>query len=358
MASRFAWIALGLAGIAACSGHAATPAGASSSGVGGAGDGGAGEGGGTGGSSAGGGGAGPTSSAGVGGESDAGAADASDGGNFDCQVLGVPGHCMDAAACNAMANHASTAGLCPGASSVECCTPFGKALCDETVMPHADPNAGNLTEAPGQGGCPAGMLRITTFCVDKYEATLVRGDDGTAWSPYYNPGTVPMLAVSVAGAVPQGYIDGIQAGEACMNAGKRLCTDTEWLRACQGPGDTTYPYGNTKELGVCNDHRKEHPAIEYFGTSASWIWSEIDNACINQIPESVDLTGAQAGCVTAEGAFDMMGNLHEWTADPAGTFRGGYYVDTVINGPGCLYATTAHNTLHWDYSTGFRCCAD
>jgi formylglycine-generating enzyme required for sulfatase activity len=62
--------------------------------------------------------------------------------------------------------------------------------------------------------------------------------------------------------------------------------------------------------------------------------------------------------VTAEGAFDMMGNLHEWTADPAGTFRGGYYVDTERNGPGCLYVTTAHNSAHWDYSTGFRCCAD
>ena len=32
--------------------------------------------------------------------------------------------------------------------------------------------------------------------------------------------------------------------------------------------------------------------------------------------------------------------------------------DTEKNGPGCLYATTAHNTQHWDYSTGFRCCAD
>ena len=54
----------------------------------------------------------------------------------------------------------------------------------------------------------------------------------------------------------------------------------------------------------------------------------------------------------------MMGNVHEWTADPAGTFRGGYYVDTVENGNGCLYATTAHDTSYSDYSTGFRCCAD
>ena len=73
---------------------------------------------------------------------------------------------------------------------------------------------------------------------------------------------------------------------------------------------------------------------------------------------SLDLTGENDGCVTPEGVFDLMGNLHEWTADPAGTFRGGFYVDTVRNGPGCLYRTTAHNTEHWDYSTGFRCCAD
>ena len=32
--------------------------------------------------------------------------------------------------------------------------------------------------------------------------------------------------------------------------------------------------------------------------------------------------------------------------------------DTVKNGNGCLYRTTAHSYSHWDYSTGFRCCAD
>ena len=53
----------------------------------------------------------------------------------------------------------------------------------------------------------------------------------------------------------------------------------------------------------------------------------------------------------------MMGNLHEWVADASGTFRGGFYADTSRNGPGCLYRTTAHNRQHWDYSTGFRCCA-
>ena len=279
-----------------------------------------------------------------------------DAGDYDCSVAGTEGKCMDVTECAVIGNHVSTPGFCPGPADIQCCTLAGGSGCDPDVL--VFPNDGDTTEEPGEGGCPNGMIRVTSYCVDRYEATLVRGDDGTSWSPFFNPGDVPMIAVSVAGTVPQGYIDGVQAGEACLNAGKRLCTDAEWLRACRGPSNTTYPYGNTKMLGVCNDHRDVHPAVEYFGTSASWIWSQLDNACIDQLHDSVDATGENAGCVTYEGAYDMMGNLHEWTADPAGTFRGGYYVDTVINGSGCLYATTAHNTLHWDYSTGFRCCAE
>src|SRR5262249_50665455 len=125
-----------------------------------------------------------------------------------------------------------------------------------------------------------------------------------------------------------------------------------------GPSGQTYPYGNTRQPGVCNDHRDEHPAVEYYGTTNSVIYTELDNACLDQLPLSLDPAGSLSGCITAEGAYDMMGNLHEWTADPNGTFRGGYYVDTVANGNGCLYATTAHNTQYWDYSTGFRCCAN
>lgn len=224
------------------------------------------------------------------------------------------------------------------------------------------PNEGWTTEAPGVGGCPAGMRRIDAFCIDDYEGSLVElaadGSPVASWSPYVNPGEARVRAVSVAGAVPQGYITQLEAGAACAEAGKRLCSDAEWLRACRGPDDFVYPYGDLRMPGVCNDARAQHPAIEYFGTSADWIWSELGHPCINQLPASLDPAGGNPGCVTAEGVHDMMGNLHEWTADPAGTFRGGFYVDTVINGEGCLYRTVAHDVTHWDYSTGFRCCRD
>ncbi|MBI4700297.1 MAG: SUMF1/EgtB/PvdO family nonheme iron enzyme [Deltaproteobacteria bacterium] len=230
--------------------------------------------------------------------------------------------------------------------------------CEDGDAPYVN---GVPLEAPGDPGCPAGMALVEDFCIDRYEAVLAQvlpGDALAPWSPFAHPEGATGRALSVAGAIPQGYVSQVQAQEACLAAGKRLCTDAEWLRACQGPDETTYPYGDAKQPGACNDARACHPAIQYFETDESWIWSELDHPCLNQLPAGLAAAGAHAGCASTEGAFDMMGNLHEWTADPAGTFRGGFYVDTAINGEGCLYATSAHNVWHWDYSTGFRCCAD
>ncbi|MGE0784035.1 MAG: SUMF1/EgtB/PvdO family nonheme iron enzyme [Sandaracinaceae bacterium] len=289
-----------------------------------------------------------------GGAIDAGAGPAIDGGGTPCVVAGTAGECIHVDDCTGM----STPGFCPGPSEIQCCTPVASGSCDPSVMP--TPNAGAM-EAPGSGGCPPGMTRVASFCIDVYEASLVVvGPSGpiASWSPYHNPGSNRVRAISAAGAVPQGYINQIQATAACDEAGKRLCTDAEWLRACRGPSGSVYPYGDTRMPGVCNDARAVHPAVERFMSSEPWVFSMLGDACINQLPDSVALTGAHPGCVSAEGPLDMMGNLHEWTADPAGTFRGGYYVDTYRNGEGCLYRTTAHTTPHWDYSTGFRCCAD
>jgi formylglycine-generating enzyme len=275
-----------------------------------------------------------------------------------CVANGLSGTCLDTQVCAGLGKQ-SVPGFCPGPTNIQCCVPVQSqpSLCQ--TDPRPQPNGG-LEEEPGVEGCPDGMLRIHTgddsFCVDRFEASLdlVAGDGSTSpWSPFFNPGTAKVVARSLRGAVPQGYITGEQAKAACAEAGKRLCTDVEWQRACGGPDNTTYPYGPTRMPGVCNDARSQHPAVQLFGSVTN-----LNSPCINQLEDGLERTGAHTGCVTAEGAFDMMGNLHEWTADPNGTFRGGFYVDTVINGPGCRYATTAHNTLHHDYSTGFRCCAD
>lgn len=275
-----------------------------------------------------------------------------------CAVRGVAGTCLPVDACPGF----TTAGLCPGPADVQCCTdeapPEPEPLdCDPDARPQ--PNAG-LSEAGGLDGCPDGMLGVDDFCVDRYEAALLEVlPDGSErpWSPYHNPGAAAVRAVSWAAAVPQGYINGLQAADACAASGKRLCTDAEWLRACQWTDGRRYPYGPDRVAGLCNDARAQHPAVELFPDDPN-PFDRIQHPCINQLGDGLALTGDHPQCVTPEGLYDMMGNLHEWTADPAGTFRGGFYVDTVRNGPGCLYRTTAHDRGHWDYSTGFRCCAD
>jgi formylglycine-generating enzyme required for sulfatase activity len=84
----------------------------------------------------------------------------------------------------------------------------------------------------------------------------------------------------------------------------------------------------------------------------------MDNPLINQLPNTLRKTGDHSGCTNRYGTFDMVGNLHEWIDDPAGTFRGGFYMDTWHNGQGCEYETVAHRFTYHDYSTGFRCCLD
>jgi hypothetical protein len=233
-------------------------------------------------------------------------------------------------------------------------------LCNPNLF--SRPNAGRmLEEPPGIGRCPLGMAPIPgrPACVDRWEAHLVEVlADGAfhSWSPYFNPGDIKIRARSAPGAVPQSYISQIQASQACAEAGKRLCTDAEWLSACRGSKKTQFPYGNTDRPGACNDRRDRHPAIEYLESND--VYARLEHPCINQVPNTVALTGSKSECKTPEEVFDMVGNLHEWTADRNGTFRGGYYVESTLNGRGCDYVTTRHDAIYWDYSIGFRCCAD
>jgi len=218
--------------------------------------------------------------------------------------------------------------------------------------------------------CPEGMVPIgDAFCIDVYEASLVQvlpGGEERAW-PYYEvvPGDVVVRAVSLPGVYPQGYVSGVQAREACERSGKRLCKPDEWRNACMGPRSTVFPYGNTRVVGRCNDNGRSgmrllNPQLDG-KPEHRWMWGYAGNMVdprLNQLEGTLTRTGERAGCTNEYGVFDMVGNLHEWVDDPDGTFQGGYYLDTHINGDGCRYRTTAHPVEHRDYSTGFRCCAD
>lgn len=235
------------------------------------------------------------------------------------------------------------------------------ACAPKAIVPAVTPppiSIPTVTLASDSAGCPTDMaLAAGSFCVDKYEASLVevleKGEKPFPWNA--SPGGRKVRAVSVAGAFPQGYISGKEAQSACRASGKRLCESREWVTACKGSQKTTYPYGEQRRPRLCNDHGK-NPRVA-LGIRAS-TWNAMNAPSLNQVPDTLARTGEHEGCVNDWGLYDMVGNLHEWVADPSGTFQGGYYLDTQENGPGCEYRTTAHVFDYHDYSTGFRCCRD
>jgi hypothetical protein len=215
------------------------------------------------------------------------------------------------------------------------------------------------------GLCPPDMATVEDrFCVDKYEGSLVEvmgSGDERAW-PYYLPiEGHTVRAISQKGVFPQGYISGVQAAAACRASGKRLCRPDEWRTACRGPAKLKFGYGNERAPGTCNDHGRSPMGLFYgrdIADGTAWVFGKMNDERLNQTPGTLAETGSHEACTNAYGVYDMVGNLHEWVDDPAGTFHGGYYLDVTQNGDGCGYRTDAHEFAYHDYSTGFRCCAD
>jgi hypothetical protein len=222
--------------------------------------------------------------------------------------------------------------------------------------------------AEGRGPCPSGMAYVDSdphaFCIDRWEATVIE-IDGKDESPHSGVQPVTNLkvkAVSRAGVTPQGYISKNEAESACKNARKRLCSGEEWERACRGKHPTTFPYGDERKPGYCNDSGQAPLATLYPGEEIYANHKAMNDPRINEAPNTVAKTGEFGKCKNGYGIYDMVGNLHEWTADvheggTRGIFRGGYYQDTHKNGDGCTYKTAAHGVDYHDYSTGFRCCS-
>ena len=241
---------------------------------------------------------------------------------------------------------------------------LGRSAQTEVNHGAAEIHAGTM---PSTGSaCPAGMAHIEGYCIDRYEAYVVELDAAgheLAHSPYAPVDGLQVRAKVAEGVVPQGYISQVQAQNACQNAGKRLCTRPEFSLACRGPNrSASYPYGGTRrQRGKCNEG-KGSAVTAVFGQGAPFDQQLMNDARLNQWSGGLAKTGVYAASASPFGVYDLVGNLHEWGAEVAanghGSFRGGFYGDAEINGPGCNYVTTAHAVGYHDYSTGFRCCRD
>ncbi len=225
------------------------------------------------------------------------------------------------------------------------------------------------------------------FCIDRFELSLVDRRSGKALSPHYHPTRAQALASferyrergaanapampelpafqterdpdpearSVEGVLPQGYLSGDLAEAACRAAGKRLCKIAEWVRACRGQENRKFPYGDAYEEGACNVFREAHPSAVLHGDASREHLDPRLGLVQGERGPLLRRTGASGKCRSQWGgdaAYDMVGNLDEWTSD--GGFAGGFFSRATREG--CDSKVTSHPSQYFDYSLGARCC--
>ena len=152
--------------------------------------------------------------------------------------------------------------------------------------------------------CPSGMALVKwdrgNYCIDRFEY----------------PG---------GGQNPTTNVTWFEAQSKCRKQGKRLCKLVEFRRAC----GVKYPYGKKWDPSKCNTQDRDGFA------------------------RSQSRTGKFKGCRSWAGAYDMVGNAHEWVKEQkivGGGFDSGPDVAT------CRY-TSPKSPGSSARTIGFRCCA-
>jgi len=184
--------------------------------------------------------------------------------------------------------------------------------------------------APGQH-CRL-PLRRQRFCIDRYEYPNEKG------------GHPPVM------------LSAFDAAALCAEQGKRLCWESEWTAACEGPDKLPFPYGLRRSKDKCNiDNLYVHPSLEnvYHKNPA------IQDRELRKLDQSVP-SGSKEGCRSGFGVYDLTGNFDEWVltehvrgkGEWAG-LKGGAW-GHVRNA--CRPITTSHAAEFTYYFISTRCC--
>ncbi|WP_438030423.1 formylglycine-generating enzyme family protein [Sorangium sp. So ce233] len=237
-----------------------------------------------------------------------------------------------------------------------------------SAAPLVDPFA---DDPAARAACPADMTLVEGDFCPSLPYICARGGDGIGHGcPEYARGARCQAAVDPrrfcidrhewpnrVGELPRVYVDWHEAKSLCASVGKRLCRRSEWILACEGPKRLPYPWGFVRTPSPCNIDRA---AIAFdIGAIQDEATREDEIARLWQ----ADPIGSHPNCISAYGAYDLSGNVDEWTdnraddpdtARPA-TLNGGYW-GPVRNT--CRLTTGGHGPTFKFYQAGFRCCAD
>lgn len=191
-------------------------------------------------------------------------------------------------------------------------------------------------------------MDMPLFCIDRYEASRPNATATSPGSGYAHP------AQSRSGVMPWILVSWTDADAACKKAGKRLCTTAEWQAATGGYADWLYLKSDVFDDDLCNTYDR-------------------DNG-----PRQLAPAGAYPECKNEHGAYDLLGNVSEWTADawqpgmPDRVICGGSFEVNDHNDQGLYpffgwqfigYGESSASIHHHPpdvvyHDDGFRCCRE
>jgi hypothetical protein len=145
-----------------------------------------------------------------------------------------------------------------------------------------------------------------------------------------------------------------QAQVKCAAVGKRMCTESEWNFACEGPEMKPFPYGYVRDPRKCNgDH--------------DWDAPDMDKVRLRDPNELARLwrgvpSGSQPECISDFGVADMPANADEVVAGESSKAEfsavntGGPWYSGVRNQ--CRPKVYTHDEGFYYYYLSFRCCSE
>lgn len=187
----------------------------------------------------------------------------------------------------------------------------------------------------GGTGCPEGTVLIAA---GEYLRGFKPGDQLAGWDEVaLSKSHTDGYCIDIyeypnqAGAKPTTGATFAEAKAACEGQQKRLCTEDEWERACKGPQNGRFAYGEKFDPEACN------------------------------MTKTLAASGDHARCKSGYGVFDISGNAAEWTSS---RYTAGASGKAVKGGgsPGDVYARCSGRRPVSERSKeamlGFRCCRD
>jgi hypothetical protein len=169
------------------------------------------------------------------------------------------------------------------------------------------------------------------YCIDTYEWPNIKGERPEVMNRFH------------------------QAEVKCAAVGKRMCGESEWTLACEGPEMKPFPYGYVRDAAKCNgDHMWDSPNMKKVAVrdpgELARLWKGVRS-------------GSQPQCISDYGVADLPANTDEVVSSEQGhhfkfdsVHTGGPWYKGVRNQ--CRPKIYTHDEDFYYYFLSFRCCAE